>query len=264
MQQSEGIEWGVSDSIGRILFKPQRHFNSITSDSCRVLVKAIHSVLDAEPRVVLLSAEGTTFCVGGDIQELASAGAGLSELVDELLTPMHPALLRLANAPVPVVAAVNGAVGGAGIGLALCADFVLAAESVKLRTGYAVLGLSPDVGASYFLSRRVGPVKAQQWLMLSQTVDAQACLASGAVDAVYPDAQLADEAERLVTQLAQSAQGALASIKRLCGGLPERGLEAHLRLEHAFLRDQASGSDAWEGLRAYIERRKPSFGATCR
>jgi enoyl-CoA hydratase/carnithine racemase len=79
---------------------------------------------------------------------------------------LHPALHRLATAPVPVVAALNGPVGGAGIGLALCADFVLAAASMKLRTGYAAIGLSPDLGTAYFLARRVGAVRAQQWLML--------------------------------------------------------------------------------------------------
>lgn len=153
----------------------------------------------------------------------------------------------------------NGPLGGAGIGLALCADFVLAAESVKLRTGYAAIGLSPDLGASYFLARRVGAVRAQQWFMLSETIDAQRCLAHGVVDALHPDAELAGAAENLALRLAQAATASLAGIKALCSGLPARDLQAHLSLEHQLLTARASGADAQEGVRAFVERRAPRF-----
>ena len=72
-----------------------------------------------------------------------------------------------------MVSVLNGAIGGAGIGLALCADFVLAAASMKLRTGYAAIGLSPDAGASYFLSRRIGSERAKQLFMLSDPLSAE-------------------------------------------------------------------------------------------
>jgi 2-(1,2-epoxy-1,2-dihydrophenyl)acetyl-CoA isomerase len=146
--------------------------------------------------------------------------------VNEILDGLHPALLRLATGPAPLVVAVNGPAGGAGVGLALCGDFVLAAESMKLRTGYAAIGLSPDAGASYFLSRRVGPVRAQQWLMLSDAIDSQRCLASGAVDAVYPDAELAAAGEALVTRLAAGASASFAGHQgpvRRCAGPLHRG-----------------------------------------
>src|SRR5690606_6023810 len=111
-------------------------------------------------------------------------------LVDETVAPLHPAMLRLHESPAPVVTAVNGPIGGAGVGLALSADFVLAASSMKLRTGYVALGLSPDAGTAYYLARRVGPVRAQQWLMLSDPIDAQSCLQHGAVDALHPEGEL--------------------------------------------------------------------------
>jgi 2-(1,2-epoxy-1,2-dihydrophenyl)acetyl-CoA isomerase len=158
-----------------------------------------------------------------------------------------------------VVAALNGPVAGAGIGLALCADFVLGAASTKLRTGYAAIGLSPDVGASYFLARRVGAVRAQQWLMLSDTIDAQRCLRHGVIDELYADDELADAAEKLVTRLAGTARGSLAAIKTLCRGLPARGLQEHLKLEHALLASCARSPEAQEGIRAFVERRPPRF-----
>ncbi|MBS0446022.1 MAG: enoyl-CoA hydratase/isomerase family protein [Proteobacteria bacterium] len=260
MQESEGIAWGVADHIGRIMLKRSARANALSRDASRALVRAIDEVLEARPRVVLLAAEGRIFCAGGDIDEFVAAGSALSALVDDILEPLHPALHRLASAPLPIVAALNGPVGGAGVGLALSADFVLAARSMKLRTGYAAIGLSPDLGASYFLARRVGAVRAQQWLMLSEAVDAQRCLDSGAVDFVYPDAELPDAAERLVQRLASSAAGSLAAIKRLCAGLPGRDLHAHLALEHELLAACAHSADAREGVRAFVERREPRFG----
>ena len=261
MKQSEGIAWSVADGIGRIVLNRPERSNSLSHAASRALVQAIDEVLDQRPRVVQLSAQGRVFCAGGDIDEFVAAGARLGELVDDVLGPLHPALYRLATAPLPVVAALNGAIGGAGIGLALCADFVLAAASMKLRTGYAAIGLSPDLGASYFLARRVGAVRAQQWLMLSETIEAPQCLAHGAVDALYPDAELADAAEALTRRLAQAARGSLASIKTLCSGWHTRDLQAHFALERQLLVANAHGADAQEGVRAFTQRRPPRFAA---
>ena len=259
MKAVDGIAWGVADGIGRIILKRPEHANSLAHAVSRALVRAIHEVLDGQPRVVLLSAEGRIFCAGGDINEFVAAGPALGALVHDVLTPLHPALHRLATAPLPVVTAVNGPVAGAGIGLALCGDFVLGAESMKLRTGYAAIGLSPDAGASYFLARRVGALRAQQWLMLSEAIDAQHCLQYGVIDALHPDAELAAAAEALVQRLARSASASLAGIKTLCSGLPTRDLQAHLALEKLLLIDRAGSADGQEGVRAFLEKRPPEF-----
>lgn len=259
MQESEGIAWGVADGIGRIVLKRPERANAIGRSSARVLVRAIDEVIAQQPRAILLTGEGRVFCAGGDIGEFVAAGEALPELVDDILNRLHPALLRLSAQPAPLVVAVNGAVGGAGVGLALCGDFVLAAESMKLRTGYAAIGLSPDAGASYFLARRVGPVRAQQLLMLSDAIDSQRCLAWGAVDALHPDAELAGAAEALAARLAHGASASFAGIKALCAGAPGRSFEDHLAMEHQLLRERAGGADAREGVAAFIEKRAACF-----
>lgn len=259
MQVTDGIAWGVANGIGRIVLQRPEQANALTHAASRALVRAIHQVLDGQPRVVLLTAEGRIFCAGGDINEFRAAGPALDALVNEVLTPLHPALHRLATAPLPIVVAVNGPVAGAGIGLALCADFVLGAASMKLRTGYAAIGLSPDAGASYFLARRVGALRAQQWLMLSEAIDAESCLRHGVIDALHPDAELAKAAEALVQRLARSASASLAGIKTLCSGLPTRDLQAHLALEQLLLVERARSADGQEGVRAFIEKRSPRF-----
>lgn len=259
MQHLDGVAWGVAEGIGRIVLQRAEQGNSMTFESTLALIRAIDEILDAKPRVVLLSAEGRMFCSGANIGGLVGTSSDLAGGIDAILTKLHPAVLRLANAPVPVVAAVNGPMAGAGVGLGLCADFVLGAASMKLRTGFAAIGLSPDTGTSYFLARRVGAVRAQQWLMLNETVDAERCLQQGVIDALHPDNELAAAAETLVTRLARSAPASLSSLKALCAGLPTRSLEEHLALEHRLLVDCARSADAQEGLRAFIEKRPPRF-----
>jgi 2-(1,2-epoxy-1,2-dihydrophenyl)acetyl-CoA isomerase len=183
----------------------------------------------------------------------------LDRLVGDILTVLHPALARLAALPVPVVTAINGSVGGAGLGLALCGDFAYASSSMKLRTGYAAIGLSPDAGSSYFLTRRVGATRAKQLFFLSDAVSAQQCLEWGIVDAVFPDEQLMQAAQALCARLAVSATGSIAAIKQLCDGADGRTLTEHLALEKTLLQARARSNDAREGVNAFLERRAARF-----
>ncbi|MDO9433914.1 enoyl-CoA hydratase-related protein [Hydrogenophaga sp.] len=260
MKNMNGIEWNVDAlGVGRIVLNRPEHNNALGPENAPALVQAIGEVLGDSPRVVTIEARGPIFCAGGDIREFVKAGDRLDELVDEILDQLLPAYLQLAQATCPIVTVVGGPVGGAGVGLALCGDFVLASDTMKLRTGYAAIGLSPDVGASYFLARRVGPVRAQQWLMLSDAVDAQRCLAAGAVDQVHPAAELNAAAQALVERLCASAPASLAAMKQLSLEGPALSLQAYLSLEQQLLKACARTADAREGTSAFVAKRKPVF-----
>jgi 2-(1,2-epoxy-1,2-dihydrophenyl)acetyl-CoA isomerase len=259
MNHLHGIEWSTAGGVGRIVLDRASHHNALGFETASALAQAIADVLQAQPRVVVIQARGTIFCAGGDIQEFARAGEALPQLVDGILNQLLPAFLKLAQATCPVVTVVNGPVGGAGIGLALCGDFVLASDRMKLRTGYSAIGLSPDVGASFFLARRVGAVRAMQWLMLSQAVDAQRCLAAGAVDQVFPAHELDAAAQSLLDRLCQAAPASLSAIKKLLTQAPDTGLQAHLLLEQQLLKACAATPDAREGVAAFVHKRPPVF-----
>lgn len=258
--EEPGVAWQVLGGAGRIELSAREGPNLLSTPAAHALARAIDGVLAARPKAVLLSARGPVFCAGGDIHEFARAEDRLDAVVDGILDRLHPALERLVSSGIPLVSAVSGPIGGAGVGLALCADFVLAASSMKLRTGFAALGLSPDTGTSWFLARRVGSVRALQWLLLSEAVDAQTCLHCGAVDEVHPDTELAARAEDLVARLAAGSRTAMAAIKALGAGAGARSLAAHLALEHERLRDCARSPDAREGVAAFLARRTPRFG----
>ncbi|WP_372659604.1 enoyl-CoA hydratase/isomerase family protein [Hydrogenophaga sp.] len=260
MNNMNGIEWNLDSlGVGRIVLNRPENNNALGSSSAPALVRAIDEVLAGQPRVIAIEARGAIFCAGGDIREFVKAGDRLAELVDEILDQLLPAYLKLAQATCPIVTVVNGPVGGAGVGLALCGDFVLASDTMKLRTGYAAIGLSPDVGASYFLARRIGSVRAQQWLMLSDAIDAQRCLAAGAVDQVHPAAQLDAAAQALVKRLCASAPASLAAMKRLSLEGPSLSLQAYLSLEQQLLRACARTADAREGITAFVGKRQAQF-----
>ncbi|MDP3167812.1 MAG: enoyl-CoA hydratase-related protein [Hydrogenophaga sp.] len=260
MADLNGIEWNVDDEgVGRIVLNRPGHNNALGRDSAPAVSRAIDEVTSAKPRVIVIEARGPIFCAGGDIREFVQAGDRLDDLVDEILNDLLPGYLKLAQATCPIVTVVGGPVGGAGVGLALCGDFVLASDTMKLRTGYAAIGLSPDVGASYFLARRVGSVRAQQWLMLSDAIDAQRCLAAGAVDQVFPAADLDAAAQALVDRLRDSAPASLAAMKRLSLEGPSLPLQAYLALEQQLLKACARTADAREGTSAFVGKRRPRF-----
>lgn len=258
-QHADGIRWQVTDGIGRITLDRPDKANTIGLAQGVSFARAVDSVLDAGPRVVLLTGTGKIFCAGGDIEAMARPDSPRDDLIGRILDPLHPAIERLSRAPLPVVSALNGAVGGAGVGLALCADIVIATAAMKMRTGYAAIGLSPDAGASFFLSRRVGSERAKRLFFLSDPLDAASCLAMGIVDAVHDAAQFAGATQALVDRLAGSATGSLERIKHLCEGAAARGLHEHLALERSLLQQASRQTDADEGLRAFLEKRAPRF-----
>jgi len=244
--------------------RPERA-NVIDDDSGAALAEIARRLgeqaASGQVRAVLLQARGAQFCAGGDIAGMVRAADRLGDKLDRGIPPLHDTIHRLATLPVPVVSAVGGAVGGGGIGLALCADIVLAAESMKLRGGYTAIGLTPDVGASWFLTRRVGAQRAKYIFMSNRPVSAQQALAWGLVCEVLPDAELADQALALATSLANGATAALGRVKTLVDGAMDRGLVEQLALEHRFMVASGRGAESAEGVKAFIAKRAPDFGA---
>ena len=261
MTLHSGVSCSVQDGIGRIVLATPARANMLSLSMTRALDDVVREVLAAEPRVLLLSGAGPVFCAGCDVDELMAAGPQLDTYVDRVLAHLHPAILRIATSPLPVVAATRGLVGGAGVGLALCADFVLADWTTDLQTGYATLGLSPDAGTSHFLTRRVGSQRAKQWLMRSEVINAEECLRVGAIDAIYSPEQLDGAAVSLALRLAHAAPGSLAKIKALCDGAARVALDEQLDLERQFMSECARSGDALEGVAAYAHRRAPQFAS---
>ena len=159
-QKAGQIHWFEQAGVGHIVLDRPAMANAVSHDMARQLTAAVLQAKASSVGAVLISARGKQFCAGGDIQEFVANRERLDTLAADILATAHPAINQLANLPVPVISALQGPLGGAGISLALCADLVLAANTIFMRGGYSAIGLSPDLGASYFLARRSSPARA--------------------------------------------------------------------------------------------------------
>jgi len=252
------VERGVAELV---LDRPQTG-NRLDAEMARTLAEAADWLAERSFRVLLLRAEGDRFCVGGAIDAFAAQlarGGSLADLLGEGLPFFHRFIRFVGGLRQPVVSAVQGAVGGGGIGLALCADLVLASDDMKLRGGYAALGLTPDLGTSWQLARLAGPRRAAQILMTNRAYDARECLAMGLVSDLVAPAELSARAGQAARALADGPAAALARIKRLVVQAGEHSLERHLDLEETLMREAAAEPAVAEGVRAFMERRPPLF-----
>ena len=257
---SAPLKLEIGQSLAILNLNTTERANVLDLAMARAFASAVQAIADDKSvRAVLITAEGKQFCAGGDVKVFADSARPLPEILQEVLDPMHEAMKMLALLPLPVVCAVNGPVGGGGIGLALCGDIVLAAESMKLRGGYSAIGLTPDVGSSWFVTRRAGPAKAKEIFLTNRPFTAVECRDIGLVDEVHPDHELQHHARKLALQLAQGPQHAYARIKALVESAQHHGLHAHLGMERESMLASGATDDAREGIRAFIEKRAPKF-----
>ena len=234
--------------------------NALDYDMIQGLAGVIHGACDdPSTRVVVIRAKGKAFCVGGDINAFQTHQDQLPEFIDSLLTPLNRAMVRLLSSGLPIVNVVSGPVGGGGIGLALCGDYVIAAESMKLRGGYSAIGLTPDVGSSWFLTHRAGAAKAKQVLLLNEPLSAQQCLDWGLVDAVYPDTELEKQCQQLISRLHAGPKPVFARIKSLVDTAQERSFAEHLELERQYMVASGGETNVQEGVEAFLAKRAPRF-----
>lgn len=256
---SELVLWEQRNGVGHIVLNQPDQGNVISTPMAHALAAAVQQACKADIGAVLISAAGKQFCVGGDIREFVQNRNQLPRQITEILALLNPTMHALVTMPVPVISAIQGALGGGGIGLGLCADIVLASNKVFLRGGYSAIGLSPDLGSSYYLSRRAGAAKAKYLLMSNRPASAQDCLRMGIFDELHEPDALAAQALQLAEELAAGAPHSLAHIKKLCDSAHSHDLAAHLEAERLAITDCASHTNSREGVSAFLEKRAPAF-----
>lgn len=171
----------------------------------------------------------------------------------------HVATLTLDRAEA-VVAAVNGVAAGGGFSLALACDFRVMAASARLVQGYTSQGLAIDAGGTFTLPRLVGLARALEIAAFDEPIPADRALAWGLATRVVPDGEVVDEASAMAAALAGRSVHAFARVKRLLTDGFETPLEAQLEREREALVACAAHPDGLEGIRAFLEKRRPVFG----
>lgn len=211
--------------------------------------------LDADPgcRAIVLASEGRHFCAGADFSGGSGAARGDSgrHLYDEAV--------RLFATRTPVVAAVQGAAVGGGLGLALMPDFRVACPEARFSANFARLGFHHGFGLSVTLPRLVGQQLSAELLYTGRRMRGEEAFARGLCDRLVPAERLRDEAHALAREIATSAPLAVDSIREtLRGDLPE-AIRAATEREKAEQERLRKTEDFREGTRAMAERRTPDF-----
>jgi enoyl-CoA hydratase/carnithine racemase len=228
--------------------------NHVTVDFMRDLADAFEAIdEEIELRASVLQAEGKNFCAGADLVRREDQG-GLGAV-----NPLYDEAVRLFSAKKPIVAAVQGAAVGAGLGLAVMADFRVASPDAKFAANFVKLGFHPGFGLTYTLPRLIGHTKAELMFLTGRRVKAEEGLPWGLVDEVAPLEELRAAALRLASEIAENAPLAIVSTRKTL----REDLAAAVRaqtdieaVEQGWLRDT---EDYKEGVRSVAERRVGNF-----
>jgi enoyl-CoA hydratase/carnithine racemase len=225
------------------------------------LAAGLAAALAARPedtRAVLLLGNGPRFCVGGDVGSFAGA-QDPGAFVGQLAHDWHEVIRTLLHTPVPVVAGVQGAVAGAGVGLIGACDLVVCARTTKIRPAYGAIGLSPDGGTSWALTRALGAPRALDLMLTNGALSAAEAHLNGLVARLVEDDDLRATAVALAHEIAAGPVRAMVRTRALVRRAATRTLDEQLDDEARLITESAADPEGREGVRAFVERRPPDF-----
>jgi 2-(1,2-epoxy-1,2-dihydrophenyl)acetyl-CoA isomerase len=232
-------------------------FNEAMHDALRAAIEELEA--DATCRALLITGNGRGFCTGQDLNDRLAKPGETVVLGDTLEAHYNPLVRKLRALPLPVVAAVNGVAAGAGCNIALACDIVLAARSASFVQVFARVGLVPDSGGTWILPRLIGDARARGLALLAEPLSAEKAEDWGLIWKCVDDAALASEAQKLCEHFAAAPTQGLALIKRALNASAGNDLNAQLDLERDLQRAASLTPDYAEGVRAFMEKRKPKF-----
>lgn len=232
-------------------------FNETLHLALRAALKRAHD----EPgvRAVLLTGTGRGFCAGQDLGDRDPATHANPDLGMTVETFYNPLIRSIRALPKPVICAVNGVAAGAGANLALACDIVLAARSARFIQAFARIGLIPDSGGTWTLTRLLGEARAKALCMTAEPVNAETAAAWGMIWKVVDDEQLQAEAAELARSLARGPTHGLGLIKHAIQASTAHDLDTQLDLERDFQREAGRTQDYAEGVSAFLQKRPPEF-----
>jgi len=253
-----------SDRVARITFNRPGARNASSPQMLQDLTDYLRTAKDdPDVRAVLIGATGEHFCGGGDVttfgETLQKSVAERMHQYERRLMAAAPLYVILEEFGKPLVCATRGAIAGAAISLVLASDFVIAGESSFFVFAHAGLGLCLDAGLSYFLPRVVGWRKAKTLTLMGARVDSSEALALGMITNRVPDTSVEEASDELLARLVIGPTLAFAHSKTLLNRSAHNSISEQLRAEASSVAACAASEDFPEGVRAFMEKRKPRF-----
>ena len=251
------ILFEIRETIGIITLNRPDKLNCFNREMALLMQEKLDDCRAKQVRCVYITGAGKGFCAGQDLAEVAEPnGPGFNVILSEHYNPIVTRIRKLEK---PVVAAVNGVAAGAGANVALCCDVVVAAQSASFIQAFSKLGLIPDSGGTYFLPRLVGWQKASALTMLGTKVSAEEAERIGIIYQFFSDETFAENSINIANYLAEMPTTGLAYTKSLLNNSLSTHFDEQLLDENIFQQRAAQTDDFNEGIKAFLEKRKPKF-----
>jgi len=254
------ILFAVADGVATITLNRPDVLNSFRRPMARELRDTLElAAHDEEIRAVVLTGAGRGFCAGQDLAEAMPKDGVIPDLGDIVRDSYNPVVFAIRSLEKPVICAVNGVAAGAGANLAFACDIVFASSSATFVQSFAKIGVIPDSGGTFFLPRLVGLHRANVMTMLAEKMTAEQAREWGLVYMVTEPQNLLETATGTARHLATQPTRGLGLTKRGFNESLGVDLKRQLDIEEELQREAGRTDDYAEGVRAFLEKRKPTF-----
>jgi 2-(1,2-epoxy-1,2-dihydrophenyl)acetyl-CoA isomerase len=252
------LKYSVAEGVATIAFNRPDVYNALNDEITYELQDALKAVAkDEAVRVVMLTGEGKAFCSGQDLK--AASGVQKRSFLESLHKRYNPIIRAMRNLPKPIVCKLNGVAAGAGCSIALACDVIVAAEEAQLIEIFINIGLVPDSGSSFFLPKLIGMNKAFELCSMGSRVKATEAVDMGLINKAVPFSELDATVKYYTDYFAKAPTKSIGLIKKMLNKAATASLDEMLDYE-AYCQEIAGGShDYKEGVRAFLEKRKPEF-----
>ena len=250
------------DSVAIATLTAEAARNAFSSQSMQVISDTLNELMDDESvRAIVITGTGRFFCAGADIVEFQRCidEDRIAPLVEDLTSILHPLQVRMRTDSTILVAAINGATAGGGLGLALACDARIASPQAKLASAFFKLGLSPDGGTTWLLPRLVGNQITKRFFFNDEIWSGEEALNVGAVDEVVPEQDLIERAVELAENWGSWANFSRSGTKQLLDASTSTFFQTQLEFEQALIIAASRTENFAEGVSAFLEKRGPKF-----
>lgn len=256
---SNSITFQIENNIAWVTLNRPDVFNSFNREMAMALQERLDECEhDPEVRAIVITGSGRAFCAGQDLKEVTTPeiNPGFKKILEEHYNPI---ISRIRNIEKPIIAAVNGVAAGAGANIALACDIVVASENASFIQAFSKIGLIPDSAGTFFLPRLIGFQKASALMMLGDKIGAEEAAKLGMIYKVYFAEEFNAKVKELATTMATMPTKSLGMTKRLLNKSYANDLNTQLEFESKLQIEAAQSEDYEEGVKAFIEKRKPIF-----
>lgn len=241
------------------LNRPEK-YNSFTEPMGLELQKALGEAEHKEIRCVILNANGKAFCAGQDLPEVVEREKDKEYvLADTVRGTYNPIIKSIRNLDKPVVCAVQGTAAGAGANIAFSCDIIVASHEAKFVQAFSKIGLIPDSGGTFFLPRTIGPARTNAMYLLDEPILAEEAVSLGLIYKSVNHGKLQDETMEISKKLATMPTKGFGLYKKALNQSFENDLSQQLSLEAEYQTLAGKTEDYREGVRAFMEKRRPKF-----